>query len=108
MNKNYMDFIPCHNVSWFISDNATVTLEIKNKGILKKITQILFKKAKISYVHLDELGSFIWKIIDGKRCVFDISQSVKGEFGDSAEPLYERLIKFLDILKSYNFIVWKL
>ena len=31
------------------------TLEIENKGIVNKICQKLFKKPKISYVHLDKM-----------------------------------------------------
>ena len=108
MNKNYLDFIPCRNVLWSKSPENTAIVEIENKGVLKKITQIIFKKPKTSYIHLDELGSFIWENIDGKRTIFEISKAVKNQFNDNAEPLYHRLIKYFEILKSYNFITWKL
>ena len=107
--KNYLDFIPVRNDSlgWSISDDGDITLEIENKGLFNKIAQKLFKKPKISYVHLDEMGSFIWPIIDGEINIYNIGEKVKEHFGDKAEPLYERLVKYFKILESYGFINFK-
>jgi len=55
---------------------------------------------------MEEFGSFIWKRIDGKKTVSDLADELKKEFGDKAEPLYERIAKYIGILKSYNFIVF--
>ena len=54
---------------------------------------------------MDELGSFVWLLIDGKTNIGDMGVSVKEHFGEKAEPLYEKLVKYFEILKSYNFIV---
>ena len=47
--KNYLDKIPEKNkdIKWKKDENGVVTLEIKNKGVMKRITQILFKKPKV-------------------------------------------------------------
>ncbi len=105
--ENYLDKIPQRNeeLSWTV-ENDTVTLEIENNGIFNTIAQKLFKKPKISYVHLDETGSFLWPLIDGKKTVADFGEALKEKFGDKAEPLYERLCKYFEILESYNFIRW--
>ena len=58
-------------------------------------------------MHLDENGSFVWPIIDGEKNIIAIGESVKEKFGEKAEPLYERLAKFFQILESYNFITFK-
>ena len=50
------------------------------------------------------MGSFLWPLLEGEKTVSEIGQAVKEEFGDKAEPLYERLVKYLEILKSYRFI----
>jgi hypothetical protein len=42
--------------------------------------------------------------MDGKRTVYDISQLVKEEFGEKAEPLYNRLVQYVRNLESYGFI----
>ena len=103
---NLLDFIPVRNEKILFStdENGKVTLEIENKGLFNKIAQKFFKKPKISYVHLDDMGSFIWLAVDGKKDVTQIGKDVSGHFGEKAEPLYERLCKYLGILKSYGFI----
>ena len=53
------------------------------------------------------MGSFIWSLIDGEKTVYDIGEAVKEHFGDECEPLYERLVKYFEILSGYGFINWK-
>mgnify|MGYP000194078865 CR=1 FL=1 len=36
--------------------------------------------------------------------VEDIAALVKGEFGEKAEPLYPRIIKYFQIMESYHFV----
>ncbi|MBR2404999.1 MAG: PqqD family protein [Clostridia bacterium] len=107
--KNYLDKIPEKNkdIKWKKDENGVVTLEIKNKGVMKRITQILFKKPKVSYVHFDETGSFVWPIIDGIKDIWTIGKELEEEFGEKAHPLYERLAKYFQILESYGFITLK-
>ena len=102
---NFLDMIPVRNpeIAWTTDEAGIVTLEIENKGVANRIAQKLLKKPKITYIHLDENGSFVWPLIDGKRTVADIAQLVDAHFGDAAKPLYERLVKFFQILESYNF-----
>ena len=103
--KNYLDFVPAHKIERFtVDENSIVTLEIENKGVFNKIAQKLFKKPKISYIHLDEMGSFVWPYIDGKRDITEIGVLVREHFGDKAEPLYERLSQYFKTLESYGFI----
>ncbi len=107
--RNYLEKIPVRpeRIGWSADEKGIVTLEIENKGAFNRIAQKLFKKPKISYIHLDENGSFVWQQIDGARSISDIAPAVKERFGEAAEPLYERLAKFFQILDSYGFINWK-
>ena len=104
-HKNYLDFVPPHKIERFtVNDEGIVTLEIENNGVFNKIAQKLFKKPKISYIHLDEMGSFVWPYIDGKRDITEIGVLVREHFGDKAEPLYERLSQYFKTLESYGFV----
>jgi hypothetical protein len=106
-SKNYLDKIPkrSEKISW--SDyNNKVTLEIENKGIFNRIAQKIFRKPRISYVHLDEMGGFIWTVIDGEKSILELGKIVEEKFGEEASPLYERLSKYCRILESYGFISW--
>ncbi|MEE0955224.1 MAG: PqqD family protein [Eubacterium sp.] len=91
-------------IDWKADEKGMVTLSIENKGAMNAIFQKLFKKPRISYIHLDETGSFIWQLIDGTRTIGEIAEEVHDHFGEKAEPLYERLLKFFEIVESYNFI----
>ena len=104
-SKNYLEFVPVRQIGRFSEDeNGVITLEIENKGVFNRIAQKLFKKPKISYIHLDETGSFVWPLIDGKRDITELGKFVEEHFGEKAHPLYERLAQYFKILESYGFI----
>lgn len=106
--QNYLERRPVRRegLGWSMDDKGIVTLEIENKGVFNRIAQKLLKKPKISYVHFDETGSFIWPLIDGEKDIVAIGKLVDEHFGEAAHPLYERLAKFFQILDSYRFITW--
>lgn len=106
---NYLEKIPCRSdqINWTVDEKGIVTLEIENKGVLNRLAQKLLKKPKITYIHLDELGSFSWQTADGEKNILAIGEDVSEKFGDAAEPLYERLAKFFQIVHSYGFIKFK-
>lgn len=108
LDKNYLEKIPVHpeNIPWKTDENGIVTLEIENKGAMNRIAQKLFRKPKVSYIHLDKTGSFVWPLIDGKKSITDLGKEVDAHFGEEAHPLYERLATFFSILDSYKFISW--
>jgi len=105
-SENYLEKVPKINtlIKWNTDEQGKVTLEVENTGFFNKIAQKFFKKPKISYVHLDEIGSFVWPLIDGKTDILKLGELVESKFGDDAKPIYERLAKFFQILESYGFI----
>lgn len=108
ISKNYLEKIPSRpdSIEWNTDDEGIVTLEIKNTGLANKIAQVLFKKPKVSYIHLDKMGSFIWPLMDGKMNITEIGKLVDEKFGEEAHPLYERLARYFQIMDSYHFISW--
>ncbi len=109
ISENYLEKIPVRNenITWKQDDENKVTLEIENTGFFNKIAQKFFKKPKVSYVHLDENGSFLWPLLDGEKSILELGVLVKEHFGEKAEPLYERLAKYFQILESYKFIEFR-
>lgn len=108
-DENYLEKIPIIStwLTWSQDEKGLVTLDIENKGIMKKITQVLLKKPKVSHIHLDKIGSFIWLLIDGEKRISDFGEPMEEHFGDEAKPTYERLAKFFQVLESYGFVEWK-
>ena len=109
ISKNYLEKIPSRNpdINWSADDKGIVTLVIENVGWANRIAQKVFKRPKNSYIHLDEMGSFVWPIVDGKMNIIELGEKVKEHFGDKANPLYERLARYFQILESYHFIIFK-
>ena len=105
-SENYLEKIPkvAEKNIWTLYEEGKVTIETKNVGLMNRIAQKLFKQPKISYIHLDEFGSFVWQLIDGEKSIKQIADYVKEAFGQRAEPLYPRLAKYFQILESYKFV----
>ena len=103
---NYLDLIPRRNeaLRWHRDLKDRVILEVENTGVMNTIAQRVFNKPRFTKVHLDAQGTFIWPLIDGEKTVADIAALVKEEFGEKAEPLYPRIVKYFQIVESYNFI----
>lgn len=107
--ENYLDYIPVHNeqFDWDTDKDGNITIFVENKGLFNRIAQKLLGKPKVSQVHLEEMGNFIWPLMDGSHSVYEIAQLVGEKFGEKAEPLYSRLIQYIHNLESYGFIYIK-
>ena len=106
--ENYLDKKPIRaGLEWDTDENGKVTLHVENKGAMNRFAQLVFKKPKVSFIHLEEMGSFLWPLFDGEKTIFELGKLVKEHFGEKAEPLYERLAKYIQTLESYKFIEFK-
>lgn len=105
-SPNYLDFIPSHNGkhTWQTDEQGMVTVFIENKGVFNRFAQKYFNKPEVSQIHLEEMGSFVWPLIDGKRSVMEIGKFVKERFGEEAEPLYPRLAGYIQMLENNDLI----
>ena len=107
--ENYLERIPARKegIEWTTDEKGIVTISVRNKGVFNFIAQKLFKKPKISYIHLEENGSFIWQTMDGSKNLIEIREKVEERFGEASHPLYERLAKYVRMLDNCGFIVFR-
>lgn len=108
-NVNYLEKIPYKKaeINWNRDEKGLVTLEMQNRGVANWLFQKILKKPKTSFIHLEEFGSFVWICIDGKHDILSIGKLVKEQFGERAEPLYERLSQYIKTLETNGFITIK-
>lgn len=106
----YNTYIPVvsekiHDVK--IAENGIVTLVIENKGFMNRLFQKIKLKPVFSEIHLDEKGSTIWKMIDGNTTLERMAETARAKFGEEEKETYDHLIRFFEIVESYDFIHWK-
>lgn len=107
-SENYLERKPRRpeGLNWSADANGIVTLDIENNGVMNRIAQKLLHKPEVTHIHLDEIGSFVWPLLDGERDIIALGVLVREKFGEKADPLYERLAKYFQILDSYHFVEW--
>lgn len=93
------------NITYKISDNIQYEVSIDNiVTILEKQDhkfQRFFRKLKFRIpeyrkMSLDEYGSCVFLQVDGKKTIKDIGENLEVKYGDKVQPLYERLLLFLN------------
>lgn len=105
-SENYLDYVLLVNPQndWDEQED-TVTIHMVHRGLYARIAQKFFHTPRVSHIDLDGYGSFLWKQIDGKRTVGELAERMKAQFGKEAEPLYDRLVKYVQILRNNRFIL---
>jgi hypothetical protein len=103
---NYLELVPMKSdrYTWTENKDGIVRIIVPRDKPLDKIVRAFFKTPTNMKIDLDSYGSAVWKEIDGKRNVGEIGDLMKKEFGESIEPLYERLSTFINQLRNNRFI----
>jgi hypothetical protein len=55
-------------------------------------------------VQLDDIGTKVWRLCDGRRTVLDIGTELQDAYGERIEPLYDRLGQFLEQMRKSGLI----
>ena len=95
-DNNLLDYVPRipEKLNWTEDDEHRVTVDVEK----------CFGRPAVSHIALEQFGSFIWKQIDGVHTIYDIALLVKEEFGEDAEPLYDRLLAYFRTLQGHGFV----
>ena len=101
-----LKFRICDNLNYKIDDNGIVTvLEKQDHKIQKFFRKLKFKIPLYKEITLDEISSEVFTQIDGIKTVKEIGEYLEVKFGDKVNPLYERLLVFLNhIYVNCNYI----
>lgn len=107
--ENFLDYIPKRNSSYDyrLNEKGNVELIVPDRGVFNRMMQLLLKKPKWTYVELEEMGSFIWQEMDGKKNVYQLALLEREKFGEKSEPVYERLSTYLKTLRACGYIVYQ-
>lgn len=109
VRENYLERRPKRqeNILWTKDGKGIVTLEVENTGIFNRAAQKLLHRPEKTQLHLDELGSFVWCLLDGETDIIELGKAVEAQFGERAAPLYERLAEYVRLLDCHHYIEWR-
>lgn len=104
---NLLELIPERCIRYELRESNLVTLLAPRfrRGLMKKLLQPRLKNPFLK-VDLDEIGSEVWLLCDGKRNVKEIADRLKEKFQEKVEPCHERLGLFFKQLERAGFIVF--
>ncbi len=100
-----VNVVPVRTVEWEDGRDGAAVLIVPRfqKGLLAKYLQPRLGKRKYLKVSLDELGSFVWRHMDGRNDFGKIVSIMQEKFADKADQTENRLQKFLFILQKNGF-----
>ena len=79
-------------------------MEVTHRGIAAKVAQVAFNRPKVSQIHMDAFGSFIWKEINGEQSIYEIGQILEQTHEGASNQLYERLSAYFETLRRLHYI----
>lgn len=101
--KNYLDFIPEKNYNWKLKCGSAVII-MPHRGFYARLAHYLFGTPLKSYISLDEIGTYIWLLINGRRSIGEIHELANKKFPLKNEGLEEYFAalqknKFIRVVK---------
>lgn len=103
---NLLGLRPSRNAEWEKGEEGRVVVLVPKfrnpflaRWLMPRLSKPYFR------VKLDEYGSFLWKQCDGATTVASMAEKMKSRFGPAAEPVEERIGKFLNKLEHGELVV---
>ena len=102
---NLLKLVPKRLIEHNAGKDGIVTLlepKFKNRFLVKYLRPRV--KNPFLKIKLDQIGSAVWLLCDGKRCVGEIVDQMEAKFEKEIEPCIGRLELFLTHLERSNYI----
>jgi hypothetical protein len=105
---NVLDLVPLRAAEFEEKEGHIVLIRPRPatsgfRGIVDRLLHELSARR----IRLDELGSFVWRHIDGQQTAAEIASLMRSEFGDAAEPVEERVGKLVQVMYREDFVKYE-
>ncbi len=95
---------PRRQCEWVETDSrVTLVVPRLGRGALARALE-RWLRVRPYQVHLDDLGTYVWRRCDGSTRVAEIASGLRDEFGERVEPAERRLVDFLQSLARGRFV----
>jgi len=102
---NLLEYTPCIRIDWEGEPRQVSLLVPKFKNALLQRTISCYLSKPYVRVKLDEYGSWVWQHIAGCRTVQEIAQTLREQYGEAVEPVFDRVGLFICQLYRNQFIL---
>ena len=108
---NYLDLTPVRLMEHQLTDEGKIDILLPRfkRGFWREVYR-KSQKGEFIYIHLDEIGSAIWLLIDGLKMVNEICielQESKAEKLQPPEETEKRVTDFLSLLYREKYITFR-
>jgi hypothetical protein len=107
---DYMTLVPETRLTWQedeSQDQVLVLVPRFRDPVLGRVVQPRLGPAKRHIrVPLERRGTFLWRLLDGRRTVADLARAYETEFPQDREQAPERVAKYLHAMFENDFIIY--
>jgi hypothetical protein len=104
---NLLEIAPTRCAEWEEADDRVIVIRPRptSTGARLLLDRFLFELSA-KRIRLDEIGSFVWRHLDGAHTVGDIATLLREEFGEQVDPAEERLAKLIWAFRREEFLMY--
>ena len=106
-SENLLDLAPVRVAEWREDQGRIVVDRPAPDSPWRAPLAWLSYKMSTKRVRLDEVGSFTWRLLDGRHTVAEIAAALRTEFGERVEPAEERLGEMVRILQRGELVEYR-
>lgn len=110
-NANYLHLTPVRMMDYQTKEEGTVSILLPRfKSVFWREVYRNSKKGEYIHIHLDEIGSVIWLLIDGQKKVMKICDELNEMKAEKLQPVDEtekRVTQFLSMLFQERYISFR-
>ena len=97
--------MPVRLATWSEVEGRVIIERPKPTGI-GRIGEKLRYWLAVRRIRLDEKGSLVWRLLDGRKSVADVAGALREEFGDQVEPAEERAGQLVRMLHKDDLLAY--
>jgi hypothetical protein len=106
-SENLLEMTPLRVASWReVSERVVVERPRPSGGGWGELGDWLSYFLSMRKIRLDERGSFLWQLVDGRRSVAELVEAMRGKFGEGVEPAEERVGHLIRLLRRERLLAY--
>ena len=103
--QNLYALVPQQKYPFDRLDDGTIEILMPrySDGLVGRVLKSFLNNKPVR-IHLDDVGTSVWMLCDGRRSVHEIGVTLQKQFGDRIAPVYDRLGTFLQQMEKNGLI----